>query len=240
MNVVILAAGTGSRLGDKTRLVPKPALLVAGRPLLGMTIAFARLAGATKIVVIAGYRREITERLAWQHGADAVLWNPRFADAGNALSLRVARDAGHCDAELLIMNSDHVYRPTIAQVIAAARARAAGVTAFIDRDRALGPDDMKVRLDAQERVIAIAKTLDAWDAGYVGMTLVPAPAAAAHARACAQLGDDRAHVEAALARLAPVATADVSGHGWLEVDDEQDLARAEEALARDPWYEDTR
>jgi hypothetical protein len=35
--------------------------------------------------------------------------------------------------------------------------------------------------------------------------------------------------------VAPAASVDVSGLGWLEVDDEADLARAEDILARGKW-----
>ena len=54
------------------------------------------------------------------------------------------------------MNVDHIYRPAIA---ALAAAPADEVTAFIDTDRTLGDDDMKVERDAAGRVHHIAKTL---------------------------------------------------------------------------------
>ena len=39
-----------------------------------------------------------------------------------------------------------------------------------------------------------------------------------------------------MAGVEPATTCDVSGHGWVEVDDENDLARAEEFLTRKAWY----
>ena len=47
------------------------------------------------------------------------------------------------------MNVDHIYRPAIAALVAAP---AADVTAFVDTDRTLGADDMKVERDAGGRV----------------------------------------------------------------------------------------
>jgi choline kinase len=243
MLTVILAAGTGSRLGARTANLPKPAVVVGGHPLLAYDLAFVRRAGATRVAVVTGYRREISEPLARAHGADVILWNPRFADAGNLLSLFVARDAGLLDRGFLLMNADHVYKPSIADVIARVASTTTEVTGFVDRDRKLGPDDMKARLDPSGHITAIAKTLDEYDVGYVGMTFVPASRAAEYLRIADEvLGEkgESVHVEAVLARLAatpsPAATADISGHGWLEVDDEIDLARAEQALAKDPWY----
>src|SRR5262245_21455233 len=147
ITVIILAAGTGSRLGARTAETPKPCVVAGGHPLLAYDVAFARQAGAARVAVVTGYRRETSEPLARSLGADAVLWNPRFADAGNLLSLKVARDAGLCDGGFLLMNADHVYKPSIAAVIRETAAGATQVTGFVDRDRRLGPDDMKVRID---------------------------------------------------------------------------------------------
>jgi choline kinase len=132
------------------------------------------------------------------------------------------------------MNVDHIYRAPIAELAAA---DATDVTAFIDTDRTLGDDDMKVERDARGRVRRIAKTLTTFDAGYVGMTKVPAPAAERYwsAATAAQAEEGRAiHVERVLARLAEAGTAplcrDISGHGWLEVDLPDERAHADEVL----------
>src|SRR5262249_28650589 len=105
-------------------------------------------------------------------------------------------------------------------------------------DRKLGDDDMKVERDARGRVHKIAKTLTTFDAGYVGMTKVPAAAAERYWATveAAQAAEGRAiHVERGLARRAdgghPPLCRDISGHGWLEVDLPEERAHAEEVLA---------
>ena len=159
MNVIVLAAGTGSRLGDKT---PRPAQ--AGRARRRARAArlhgsFARRAGGDQVGVVIGYRSDVSEPLAQELGVDTSCWNPAFADAGNLVSLGVAKAAGLCDGGFLLMNSDHIYKPSIADTVKAAAARPR-VTAFIDPDRRLGPDDMKVRLDGEGRITAIDKQLE--------------------------------------------------------------------------------
>jgi mannose-1-phosphate guanylyltransferase / phosphomannomutase len=58
MQVVILAGGKGTRMGDLTREIPKPLLRLAGKPILEYQIELARRYGHTDIVMLTGYRGE--------------------------------------------------------------------------------------------------------------------------------------------------------------------------------------
>jgi choline kinase len=228
VQVALLAAGLGSRLGALTERLPKALIQVAGEPLLAYAVRFAQAAGAQEIVVVGGFSYALVAQEVARRALPVTLVENRDFRDGNLLSLFAARP--RLRGELLIMNVDHIYRPTIA---ALAAAPADEVTAFIDRDRTLGDDDMKVERDAGGHVRAIAKTLKQFDCGYVGMTKVPAGATARYwAEADAALAEEgRAiHVERVLARLAaagvPPACRDISGHGWLEVDLPEERDRA--------------
>jgi len=234
MQAVLLAAGLGSRLGALTEHLPKALISVGGDPLLVHAVRFALAAGASSIIVVGGYGFElVAAEVARRELPVTLIENRAFRD-GNLVSLQAAR-ALIVD-EFLLMNVDHIYRAPIA---ALAAAEATDVTAFIDTDRPLGADDMKVERDARGRVARISKTLTTYDAGYVGMTKVPAGAADRYWAAvqAAQAEEGRAiHVERVLARLAeggrPPLCRDISGHGWLEVDLPEERAHAEAVLAR--------
>jgi choline kinase len=239
MDAVLLAAGLGSRLGALTQQIPKALIEVGERPLLAYAVSFARAAGARAITVVGGFGFERVaaevKRLALPV---TLVENTAFRD-GNLVSLTTARRFVEDADELLLMNVDHIYRPAIA---ALAAAPADDVTAFVDTDRTLGADDMKVERDAGGRVHRIAKTLDRWDAGYVGMTKVPRAAAARYWATvdAALAAEGRAiHVERVLARLAdagtPPACRDISGHGWLEVDLPEERDHAEATVRRGGW-----
>jgi choline kinase len=241
VKAVLLAAGLGSRLGTLTQQIPKALISVGGRPLLAHAVAFARAAGADDITVVGGFGYDqVAAEVARRRLPVRLVENQAFRD-GNLISLTAARPHVADADQLLLMNVDHIYRPAIARLAAAP---ADDVTAFVDTDRTLGGDDMKVERDGDGRVHRIAKTLERWDAGYVGMTLVPRAAAARYWATvdAALAAEGRAiHVERVLARLAdggtPPGCRDISGHGWLEVDLPDERDRADEALRGGGWLE---
>ncbi len=239
MKVVLLAAGLGSRLGALTAQLPKALIPVGGQTLVAHALGFAARLAPREIIVVGGFGFPLVaaelERIA-PAGAVRLLENRDFRQ-GNLLSLQTARP--HLDEGFVLLNVDHIYRPSIAALVAPP---ADFVTAFIDTDRPLGDDDMKVKRDPGGQVARIAKTLTDFDAGYVGMTQVPAPPLDryfAEADAALAAEGTAIHVERLLARLAeagaPPLCRDISGHGWLEVDTPSEREQAETALLRGGW-----
>jgi choline kinase len=245
VQVVLLAAGLGSRLGALTAQLPKALISVGGAALVTHALRFASRLEPARVVVVGGFGFGLVaaelDRVRAGRGPEAALpitlvENERYRD-GNLLSLMAARP--HIDDDFLLLNVDHIYRAGIAGIV---RPAPDEITAFIDTDRRLGDDDMKVERDQNGHVRRIAKTLTTFDCGYVGMTRVPPAALARYfAAADAALAADgpAIHVERVLARLAetdaPPACRDISGHGWLEVDTPDERTRAEEALADPTW-----
>ena len=73
--VAILAGGFGTRLGALTRDLPKPMILINGRPYLERVIdSFARC-GLRDIVLLTGYRAEVVE----EHFGDGARFGVRIA-----------------------------------------------------------------------------------------------------------------------------------------------------------------
>jgi choline kinase len=227
--VVLLAAGMGTRLGELGGGLPKAMFDAGGKKLIDRAIEFAELLGARERIVVGGFRYDL---VAAQVGARArLLENTRYT-LGNLYTLETALP--EVTGSFHLMNIDHVYPSAVAARIAEQPGER--ITAFVDFDRPLGDDDMKVSLSGGH-VGKISKKLPAWDCGYVGMTFVPAAHLARYRAAVADVRrdvGDAANVEAVLQRLAddgePVAIGDISGIGWHELDTPEDVAKALPAL----------
>jgi len=223
VQVVLLAAGLGSRLGALTKDIPKALVSVAGKPLMFHALEFAARLRPERVMVVGGYGYALVAQALDRGQAQSpvlaglpieLVENPSFRD-GNLISLMAARP--RVSEDFVLLNVDHIYRPSIAEVVAP---DVVDITAFIDNDRNLGADDMKVERRPDGRV-----------------TRVPTPALPRYwQNADAALAEEgRAiHVERILARLAesdaPPLCRDISGHGWLEVDTAEERAAAEQAL----------
>lgn len=238
MQAVILAAGLGNRLGALTRERPKALVPVAGRELILRVMDFLDHPSVGERIVVAGYRAPVLRAFLARHCPGVkVVENPHYED-GSIRSIEAALP--HLAGDLLVMNVDHVYPRRMMARIAAATSPLAAVCDF---DRALGADDMKVKLDDARQLQQISKQLAAFDAGYIGMTRVGASELAAYRTAVGEvrrLEGDAIAVERVLARLAetgrPAGICDASGIRWLEVDTPEDLAIAEQTLTSNPGF----
>lgn len=231
---IILTAGTGSRLGAATSDRPKGMVEVNGRPMLDYNIRFLKEVGVTKIIAVAGFNSEkVKKYLAEKHSDVAAAENFDYLK-GNLFSLKSAlKDVS---GSFLVCNADHLYKLPIAQVV---RKQCAGITAFCDFDRKLQDDDMKVLLDSQKNLVQISKSLQKFDAGYVGLTFCEEQEREAYNRAfdaVAKKFGEKAVVEQVLGELAlegsKVAIGDISGFGWLEVDFPHELEAARSIVSQ--------
>lgn len=231
IDIVILAAGTGTRLGAASGGRPKALVEIHGRSLLARSIDFARALEPRSIVVVAGFEYDrVAAHLRDQRANDvALVENRRYRD-GNLESVRrgLARVAGG----FLLTNADHVFPPGPA----AGRVAAAvddDVTAFCEFERALDPDEMRVAVGERGDLVRISKVLDRHDGGYIGLTFVPTSRRAAYDAALERTTADHgpsAVAEQALQSLVDVGgrvrTASFDGIVWSEVDTPADLERA--------------
>jgi len=240
MKAVILAAGVGSRLAPLTDDRPKVLVEVLGRSFLFRQLDHLTRAGiATRdVVIVGGYRIDRLREALAAGGYDCTLVvNDRYEPWNNFYSLLVAQPAlaGH---DFLQLDGDVVLDDRLLPRLIAAPGDA--VLAVDLRDE-LDSETMKVQLEGR-RVVAISKQLDpARCAGeYIGVTKLSASAATAVFAELALFpaeGLTHEYYDHAFHRLTssgrvPFGIVDVHDCTVLEIDDVEDLRRAEVLMAQ--------
>lgn len=235
MNAIILAAGTGSRLVNLTRDLPKALVRVHKRHLIDYTLRFVEKLGIDTISVVGGFYFEKLKQYLEQYSKKIQIFeNPEFLK-GSVLSLLPALSSQ--EESFLLLNVDHIYPHKLGRSIRARRSELSEITALVDFDRPLREDDMKVALASDKKILKISKNLHAFDAGYIGMTYVPRDKLGRYKEAAHKIAQENhdAVVEDILQLLVENSEApaifNVSGIRWLEVDNQWDLNNAERILS---------
>ena len=106
MQTVLLAAGQGTRMRPLTDDRPKPTLPVAGEPMVARTARTAAAAGASRFVVVVGYRAEaVRDALGDEIAGVPVTYVEQPDQRGTADAVRVAAPELD-DAPLARLNGD--------------------------------------------------------------------------------------------------------------------------------------
>lgn len=170
---VIIAAGAGTRLADKSN-VPKPLRKVLGVPLLKRIVICAAKGGLTRIVVVVGFQKEkiiqYIEKTKWPIDVEWV--ENKNWKKSNGISVLAASQVVKEDFVLLM--SDHIFDPkTLAKLretklnpLAAILAVDYKVRQIFDKD-----DATKVQVE-NGKIVAIEKNLVQYNAIDTGMFLL--------------------------------------------------------------------
>jgi len=108
MQVVILAAGEGTRMRPLTASTPKPMLPVADRPLVAHTADAAVSAGASELIFVVGYESEaVRSYFGEEYRGVPVEFAVQDEQLGTADAVRCARS--HLDGPFAVLNGDNLY-----------------------------------------------------------------------------------------------------------------------------------
>ena len=110
MRAIILAAGSGLRLGQHTKDIPKALLDLNGKSILERQISLLRQHAINEIFVVTGYQQE-------KHTLKDIeyIFNPRYAETEQLASMMVARTK--ISDDVLIIFGDIVFDEQILQQI---------------------------------------------------------------------------------------------------------------------------
>jgi choline kinase len=207
---------------------------VGGRPILDHVLDFLDHPEIDEIAIVGGYKSGVIKRHVAKYTLRTVrfYFNPAFASEGSIRTIMTAED--FLDGDFIVLNADHIYP---SRMLDAYISKQRGITIACDFDRSLVADDMKIKLDKNGLLTKIRKDLTEFDGGYIGSTFIPAEKVAAYKDALHASYDiygKGSNAETVVGHLAAndhkISIADLSGFGWLEVDTQEDLARAEKEI----------
>jgi choline kinase len=210
---------------------PKALVEVGGRSLLARMVEACAAAGMTEVIIVTGYKHAAIDAALPGLALPAVtVFNDAFDTRGNAWSLYVARDAiGGRD--FVKLDGDVLLDTEILSTLLANPAASAIV---LDDRAALDDEAMKARV-SNGRVEALGKwlSIDESAGESIGIEKIAAADAPALFAAIEAVVADApmAYYEDVYHWLVErgwnLGAAGVGAHRWTEIDDRDDLARAE-------------
>jgi len=107
VRAIILAAGSGMRMGKYTENLPKGMLSVGGKTLIERQLAALRAADIEDIIIATGYRAETIN-----YSGVTYAHNPKYAETNMVETLLCCRD--FLNTDILVCYSDIIYTPELA------------------------------------------------------------------------------------------------------------------------------
>jgi len=224
MKVVILAAGFGSRFGDRN--LPKPLTeLSNSRSILELQIdRLSTVFSFDDIILVVGYHKEeIIDRFP----DFLFVYNNNFANENTSKSL--LRAVNKIDDDLLWLNGDVVFHPNVLKAILEAQS-----SAMIVNKGPVGDEEVKYRTKNGGRIIEVSKKVEKPEGEALGINLClkkDLPLFRKKLQLCKPQDYFERALEMAIYDGMDVQSVVVEDSQCVEIDFEEDLTKANKLLA---------
>ena len=237
---IILSAGQGRRLLPLTENVPKAALLAGRQSILEWQLEELSKTKTTEAVVVTGFGADQIDQIVDRQSyiACRTFYNPFYSFSDNLGTCWVARE--EMSAPYLLINGDTLFQRTIVSQLLETRENLP-ITIVTDTKVSYDEDDMKVITNGNQ-LARVGKKLDLdghrVDGESIGMMRFNEEGANLFKDKLNDMmrhdsGSNQWYLAAidALAQEGKVATCQIDGSTWCEVDDIEDLALAKEVVS---------
>lgn len=240
-DVVILGAGVGSRLRPLTDSIPKLLVEVSGKTILGRALEVLLPSDqVNSVTIVVGYRGDQIESSVRDLSPKIrIVRNHSYEDTNNMHSLYLALATLDMKRDLIIMNGDCVYDPSVlCEAI-----NGTGDVIFADSAYPVNDESMHIDVDTNGVIRGIAKPLQ-MKGTPIGELIVSIDLYRLSAQQLPDLyqiiddyqsrGARQQWTELALDSLIinkaegsyAIRPADISGKMWMEIDNNDDLEKA--------------
>jgi len=168
-NVIILAAGTGSRLRPLTLRKPKALLKVGERSIIDYGILSFMRCGIRRFCIVVGYRalmimKHLSRHFHYPQVEFSYIYNPKYKETNTAYSLWLA-SSYFMEGTTFVVNGDLLLNSE-----AVLRMKNCPTSCLGYSKHPCGPEEVKLRL-VGDRVVEIGKNLNSKEADgeYVGI-----------------------------------------------------------------------
>ena len=228
---VIMAGGLGSRLGDRTKEMPKGFLEVGGKPIIVQSIEKLMASGVEEIIIGTGHCSGWYEDLAKKYPCIRLAHNPDYATTGSMAT--IAACAPLVKGDFLLLESDLLYDSIGLHVLINDPRR----DVILSSGKTGSRDEVWLQVDGDGCLAKQSKHADQLDSIYselVGITKLTKGTLDLMVKYLKDSGNPKLEYEAAMQAVSS------SGHGihvrkveyytWCEIDDENHLKRATEQI----------
>ena len=236
MKGLIIAAGQGSRLAHISAV--KPLIELGNSSILEHVIRLAKKSGIIELIVVTGYKAEeieaflsdLSERIKLK--IDTV-YNDE-SEGENGLSVLRAKD--YFDDKFVLLMADHIFDATILENLLKFPVKDDEVILAIDsnieNNPLVDPDEATRVRKEKDRIIAIGKNLDDYNAFDTGIFLC-SPAIFFALEESMEMGDyTLSGVIRILAKIHKAKAMDIGHRLWIDIDDEATLKKAHQIVDR--------
>ena len=232
---VIMAAGLGSRFGKMTETMPKGFIEVGGMPMVIRSIETLLSCGIERIIIGTGYQKETYEALQAQYPQIECVFSPRYAETNSMYTLYNCREVIG-DDDFLLLESDIIFsRNAITHLLEDTHPNIMLITPVTKFQ-----DQYYVEYDETGTLTRCSTNKDEIDAKgeLVGIHKLSSSFYKTMCKEYEKIVDDKPKLgyEYQLLDMSqhtmPVYVLNAKDVAWYEIDDEQDLAFAEQNIIR--------
>ncbi len=223
---VILAAGLGSRLGEKTSLKPKGFLELEGKTLIQRSVQRLLESGIEKIYIGTGYLSEVYDEFALEYEQIKTIKSQRYKQTSSMFTLYNMRHI--LKEDFLLLESDLLYeKKALSELI-----KTPQKDAILSSGKTNSNDEVYIQTDDNSNLLDMSKVknaLSSIDGELVGISKISQERYKMMCDAYEAQEDEKIDYEYIMVQTSktkPFYVQKIEDLVWCEIDDEAHLNRA--------------